>query len=71
MTSFVGVLAGILLYWLASRLVEPGALYAVDAFDLRAGFVAILSVTIITMMGALVPALKATESDPLAALRSE
>ena len=71
MTSFVGVLAGILSYWLASRLVEPGALYAVDAFDLRAGFVAILSVTIITMMGALVPALKATESDPLVALRSE
>ncbi len=65
-----GMLAGLFGAWLLSRLMA-GMLFGVEPFDPATFAVVVAAVGAVALVACLLPALRATRADPLAALRQE
>jgi len=66
----IGMAAGLLLTWLASRAVRS-LLFGVSPMDALTLAAAILTLAMVTAVATLVPARRAARIDPLAAIRGE
>jgi predicted permease len=66
----IGVLAGIVLSWIASRLIKS-MLYGLSAHDIRVFAFSAAVLAVIALLAAALPARRAVRVDPMAALRYE